>query len=65
MINLNMASITEFSGFLESVPVINIISLSRLIDGGAAIFVMINRNHSKARLGATINRFLVRIILRV
>jgi len=49
---------------LESAPEINMISLRRLIDGGAAMFAAINKNQSKVMLGAIIKRPLVRIILR-
>lgn len=65
MVNLNVAKVTAISKFLAKVPEINIISLSRLIDGGAAIFAPINRNHSKVKLGVIINRPFVRIMLRV
>jgi hypothetical protein len=65
VVNLNVAKVTAISEFLAKVPEISIISLSRLIDGGAAIFAPISRNHSSVRLGVTISRPFVRIILRV
>lgn len=60
-----MANNIEFNIFLDIVPVINMISLSRLIDGGAAMLVIINKNHNIVKFGEIINKFLVRTILRV
>jgi len=49
----------------DKIEVINIISLSKLIDGGAAIFAPVNKNHHKVIEGVThINPF-VRKMLRV
>lgn len=59
-----MVRVNAIIRFLESAPEINMISLRRLIDGGAAMFAAINKNQSKVMLGASIRRPLVRIILR-
>ena len=48
-----------------SVAVINVISLKRLIDGGAAIFAEVNRNHHKVIMGLIVISPFVRNILRV
>jgi len=50
---------------LDIIEVINMISLSRLIDGGAAIFAAVNKNHHIDIVGAIIISPLVRNILRV
>jgi len=50
---------------LVRVVVIKIISLSRLIDGGAAIFVAVNINHHILIIGLIVIRPLVKNILRV
>jgi len=47
------------------IDVISIISLIRLIDGGAAMFLAVNKNHHKVRVGATINIPFVKNSLRV
>jgi len=47
------------------IDVINIISLNKLIDGGAAIFQMENINHHSAKTGENVNKPLVKYILRV
>lgn len=65
MVNLKIANVAAASKFLDRVPEISMISLSRLIDGGAAILALIIRNHNKVNLGVTINSPLVRTILRV
>lgn len=65
VVNLSLASANASRVFLDSVPEINMISLSRLIVGGAAILALISRNHIRVRFGAIINRPFVRIILRV
>jgi len=65
VVNLNVASATTKIMFLESTPEISIISLRRLIDGGAAILALISRNHNKVILGEIINNPLVRTMLRV
>jgi hypothetical protein len=44
---------------------INIISLIKLIDGGAAIFAAVNINHQRVIIGATDISPLVKNILRV
>lgn len=48
-----------------SVVVINVISLRRLIDGGAAILAAVNRNHHIVIIGLIVIRPLVKNILRV
>ena len=48
-----------------SVEVIKVISLRRLIDGGAAMFAAVNRNHHIVIIGLIVIRPLVRNILRV
>jgi hypothetical protein len=63
--NLRTIKAAPIKRFLDRAPEINIISLSRLIDGGAAILALINRNHRSVRFGAVINNPLVSIILRV
>lgn len=65
MVNLRVAKVTAVSKFLDKVPEISMISLSRLIDGGAAILAPIIRNHSRVRLGIIISNPLVKIILRL
>lgn len=50
---------------LDSVAVISIISLSRLIDGGAAILAAVNRNHHIVIVGLIVINPLVKNILRV
>jgi hypothetical protein len=47
------------------VAVINVISLSRLIDGGAAIFAAVNINHHIDIIGLIVINPLVKNILRV
>jgi len=49
----------------DIIDVISIISLSRLIDGGAAILAHVKRNHHNVIIGATAISPLVRNILRV
>lgn len=44
---------------------INIISLSKLIVGGAAIFLAANKNHHIVKIGMTTKRPLVKKSLRV
>jgi hypothetical protein len=48
-----------------SVVVIKVISLSKLIDGGAAILAAVNRNHHIVIIGLIVISPLVRNILRV
>jgi len=48
-----------------NVVVISVISLNKLIDGGAAIFAAVNRNHHIVIIGLITIRPLVRNILRV
>lgn len=45
--------------------VISMISLIRLIEGGAAIFLAVNRNHHRVIIGASTIKPLVRYRLRV
>jgi hypothetical protein len=49
----------------DRVPVIRRISLSKLIDGGAAILAQTNRNHHIEIKGMQTSRPLVRAMLRV
>jgi hypothetical protein len=49
----------------ESVAAINVISLKRLIDGGAAIFADVNRNHHRVIIGLIVINPFVKNILRV
>lgn len=48
-----------------SVVVIKVISLSKLIDGGAAMLAAVNKNHHIVIIGLIVMRPLVRNILRV
>lgn len=48
-----------------SVVVIKVISLSKLIDGGAAMFAAVNRNHHIVIIGLIVMRPLVKNMLRV
>lgn len=50
---------------LDRVAVINIISLSKLIEGGAAIFAAVNINHHMVIVGLIVINPLVKNILRV
>lgn len=50
---------------MDRIDVINIISLKRLIDGGAAMFAHTNRNHHIEITGVAVNIPLVKFILRV
>ena len=50
---------------LDSVAVINIISLNRLIDGGAAMLAAVNKNHHMVIIGLMVINPLVKNILRV
>jgi hypothetical protein len=50
---------------MESTEVISIISLNRLIDGGAAIFAAVNMNHHIDIIGAVHISPLDKYILRV
>lgn len=49
----------------DKIEVIKIISLSKLIEGGAAMFAQVNRNHHNVIVGPTAIIPLVRKILRV
>lgn len=49
----------------DKIAEISIISLRRLIDGGAAILAHVNKNHHKVITGVTHMRPLVKNILRV
>ena len=62
--------LTSIRGIIEqldeaTIVVINIISLKRLIDGGAAIFHAVNKNHHIVSMGAVDNRPFVKYMLRV
>jgi hypothetical protein len=59
-----VAKVVIINRFLERAPEISMISLNRLIEGGAAMFAPINKNHSRVRLGEVIRRPLVKITLR-
>ena len=50
---------------LDKTEVSRIISLIRLIDGGAAIFQAVNRNHHMVKVGQIVISPLVKYILRV
>lgn len=50
---------------LVRVAVIRVISLSKLIDGGAAIFAAVNINHHIVMIGLIVINPLVKNILRV
>lgn len=50
---------------LLKAAVINIISLRRLIDGGAAMFAAVNKNHHIVIIGLMVINPFVRNILRV
>lgn len=50
---------------LDRIDEINIISLNKLIDGGAAIFAAVNKNHHIDIIGLRHNKPLVRNNLRV
>jgi hypothetical protein len=64
VVNLSKAKVSAIIRFLETAPEINIISLSKLIDGGAAMLALIRRNQRSVRLGAVVKRPLVSTILR-
>jgi hypothetical protein len=51
--------------FLDTVPVISIISLNRLIVGGAAMLALNIKNHNIDKVGVQNSRPLVKTILRV
>lgn len=61
---INIIEIRDIVVF-EITEVINIISLKRLIDGGAAILQAENKNHHMDIIGVTLINPLVRNILRV
>jgi len=50
---------------IDIIEEINIISLNKLIDGGAAILQIVNKNHHIDKIGHIVNKPLVRNILRV
>jgi hypothetical protein len=50
---------------VDMILVMSIISLRRLMDGGAAIFLAVDRNHHKVRVGAVIKIPFVRSKFRV
>lgn len=56
--------INEIDDF-DMIEVISIISLNKLIEGGAAILAAVNRNHHIVIIGATTINPFVRNILRV
>lgn len=60
-----MAIVKHVAFVLDITDVISIISLSKLIDGGAAILHAVNMNHHIDIIGVMVIRPLVRNILRV
>jgi hypothetical protein len=65
VVKLSTARVSAIIIFLDRAPEISMISLNKLIDGGAAIFAPIRRNQSNVRFGAVVRSPLVRIMLRV
>jgi hypothetical protein len=65
VVKLSIARIAASIMDLDMALEINIISLSKLIDGGAAMLAAIIKNHRSVRLGVSIKSLLVRIMLRV
>jgi hypothetical protein len=65
VINVTSARVDMKNGEKDIVAVINIISLNRLIDGGAAIFTEENINHHIVILGINIIIPFIKNILRV
>lgn len=63
--NLIIISRSMFALDDERIAVSNIISLIRLIDGGAAMFHAANKNHHIEIVGEIINKPFVKYILRV
>jgi len=61
IIEINNRDIVDF----DIIEVINIISLRRLIDGGAAMFAAVNKNHHIDIMGAIDISPFVKNILRV
>lgn len=59
MKNLTRPSVTILHVVVDIIEVINIISLNRLIVGGAAMFVAVNINHHIVRIGIRAIRPLV------
>jgi hypothetical protein len=65
VMNVIIARVSINNGEKDIVAVINIISLSKLIDGGAAMLIEVNKNHHIVILGININIPFIRNILRV
>jgi hypothetical protein len=65
VVKLSIARVAASIMDLDMALEINIISLSKLIDGGAAMLAAIIKNHRSVRLGINIKSLLVRIMLRV
>jgi hypothetical protein len=65
VINLRSAKNSIKNRENDVVAIINIISLRRLIDGGAAIFTAVYRNHHIVILGSTDIIPFIKYILRV
>lgn len=63
--NLTNANNGHIINDFDRVAVIKVISLSKLIDGGAAIFAAVNRNHHIVIIGLIVIKPLVKNILRV
>jgi hypothetical protein len=61
---INLIGISIYNDF-DIIEVSKRISLRRLIDGGAAMFTQVNRNHHMVRVGSLVIRPLVRAVLRV
>ncbi len=65
MKNLTAITGTASVSLCEIIPVISIISLNRLIDGGAAIFALTSRNHHIDIIGRLTKIPFVRLMFRV
>ncbi len=65
MKNLTAITGSASASLCEIIPVISMISLNRLIDGGAAIFALTNRNHHIDIIGSLTKIPLVRLMFRV
>lgn len=63
--NLNIPKGISVEVDVDRIDVINIISLNRLIDGGAAMFAHTNKNHHIEITGVAVSIPLVKVILRV
>jgi hypothetical protein len=65
VINVTKAKVGMNNEEKDTVAAINIISLIRLIDGGAAMLIEVNKNHHIVILGMNIIIPFIRNILRV